>query len=247
MTANPVAKLLDSAVLRWQLAVRPHALALDPPQDAAMRATVADVTQWAYDYLGSPHPDLGRKGAICPFVRGTIELDRFHVCARGDVTDSGLRRLRAVVLGGATAYLERFPRAAPKSAFTSLVLAFPRLRESRHALLDTLHDQIKTHMIESRALMCTPFHPQSVKPSTSNPNFPVFRSPFPLFVFRHMDVRDIRFLDHNRRAFQSYHARYAAAFARGDVSDEFGYVSRFKEACERFNVRAAADAPRGTQ
>jgi hypothetical protein len=42
---------------------------------------------------------------------------------------------------------------------------------------------------------------KSKKPALSNPDFKMFRAPFPALVLRHMDVRDIAFLNTNRKAF----------------------------------------------
>jgi hypothetical protein len=84
--------------------------------------------------------------------------------------------------------------------------------------------------------MSTPCHPFSRKPSVSNPDFAVFRSPVPLVVLRHLDVRDIRFLHTNERGFRRYHQRFGPQYARGEVSDEFGYARLFDEACVRFGL-----------
>ncbi len=237
-----IANVVDSLALRWQLHSRPPKLDLEPDDDPAIRLRSEAVTRWALEYLSLPHPMLRRGGAVCPFVRPSIELGRFIVSWRDEVTTGNLRKLRALVLGAARTFLDRYPRQAPKSTFTSVVLVFRRLPESQCGALDTLHDQLKTHMVTELGLMFTPFHPLSAKPSATNPDFAVFRGPFPLLALRHIDVRDIRFLDHNRRGFLSYHERFAAAYARGDVSDEFGDVTRFKAACVRFGAATVGNA-----
>jgi hypothetical protein len=87
--------------------------------------------------------------------------------------------------------------------------------------------------------MFSPFHPRSVKPSISNPEFPVFRAPFPMLVIRHMDVRDITFIATNERAFRRYHSLFAKLFAGGEVTNEFGHLTHYVEACKRFGLSAA--------
>jgi hypothetical protein len=56
----------------------------------------------------------------------------------------------------------------------------------------------------------SPFN--SEKSSLSNPDFKVFRVPFPALVLRHMDVRDIALLNSNRKAFLHFRSRYAPLF-----------------------------------
>ena len=65
--------------------------------------------------------------------------------------------------------------------------------------LDELHDELKTSLMSSD-VMVTSFHPQSEKPALWNPEFHVLRAPFAGFAFRRMDVRDIVFCGHNRKA-----------------------------------------------
>jgi uncharacterized protein DUF6875 len=65
----------------------------------------------------------------------------------------------------------------------------------------------------------------------------VFRAPFPMLAIRHIDVRDIAFVGTNERAFKRYHALFSKSFAGGGVSNEFGHVSSYIQACERFGFR----------
>jgi hypothetical protein len=201
------------------------------------RALADAVLRWAREYLTRPHPKLGRPGPICPVVHHTIELGRFMVNSYDEVDGANVRRLRRIVLDEARGFLEHSPWDASKNAFASLVLVFPKLPDANLAVLDRVHDRLKTHLIAKRDLMFSPFHKRSTKPSISNPDFAVFRAPFPMLVIRHMDVRDIVFLDHNPRAFRRYRARFGSQYERGEMSDEFGYVRRYVEACRRFGMR----------
>jgi carbamoylphosphate synthase large subunit len=192
------------------------------------------VVQWARQYLGRPHPKLGRSGPICPFVRPTIDLDQFVVKHYDKVDGTNIQVLRQVVLQESRSFRNMFPRAAPNGMLASVVLVFPNISAAHFLALDYLHDELKTHLIVKHELMSSPFHPRSVKPSVSNPEFPVFRAPFPMLAIRHIDVRDIAFIGTNQRAFKRYHALFSKLFERGEVSNEFGHVSGYTQACERF-------------
>ena len=237
-TRRFTAKVHDALSLRWRQLGMGGIL---DAEAAAARARESDgsaqaVRRWASEYIARPHPSLGRSGAICPFMQPSLELGRFHTWQIDAIDRADLPRLRRVTLAAARAFLARYPREAPKNGFASIALTFPRLDGEHLVALDLLHEQLKTHLVARYDLMSTPCHPFSRKPSVSNPDFPVFRSPVPLLVLRHLDVRDIRFLYTNERGFRRYHARYASEYARGEVSDEFGYVRRFEEACQRFGL-----------
>lgn len=195
------------------------------------------VVQWARQYLGRPHAKLGRSGPICPFVRPTIDLDQFIVRHYDNVDGADPGALRQIVLQESRDYRKMFPRLAPKGMLSSVVLVFPHITAANLLALDYLHDDLKTHLIVKHGLMFSPFHPRSIKPSVSNPEFPVFRAPFPMLALRHMDVRDITFIGANERAFKCYHGLFAKQFESGAVSNEFGHVSAYLQACERFGLR----------
>jgi hypothetical protein len=139
------------------------------------------------------------------------------------------------VLDAAAGFLQRNPNVGSKGSFASLVMVFPDIPSHRLAVLDQVHDELKTPLME-RDLMFSPFHPHSLKPSISNPAFKVFRAPFAALVIRHLDVRDIAFLNSNRDAFLHFRSRYAPLFEQGKVSDEFGYVRLYDQACARYGM-----------
>ena len=81
--------------------------------------------------------------------------------------------------------------------------------------------------------MCGALAENCPAPDTTIPWYTT-SAPFACFVIRHMDVRDIVFLGHNRAAFRRYRARFAPLFAAGEVSNEFGYVDMYDAAVGRF-------------
>src|SRR6185437_7878279 len=44
-------------------------------ENFATDSALAVVARWVREYLMRPHPQLGRRGAVCPFVPISIELD----------------------------------------------------------------------------------------------------------------------------------------------------------------------------
>jgi hypothetical protein len=228
-------RLANAAVRQYQLASfgkRPVDSQHKPltPENQAM---ADQAVRWAEEYLAQPHPQLGRKGPICPFVKHTVDIGRYFVSVRDDIDGDSLHKLRRVVLDEAAGFLGRSPNRGSKGAFASLVMVFPTIPEDRLCILERIHDEMKTPLME-RDLMFSAFHQKSQKPALSNPDFKVFRAPFPALVLRHMDVRDIAFLNTNRKAFLHFRSRFAPLFEQGKVSDEFGYVRMYEAANARY-------------
>lgn len=226
----------NAVMRRYQLAGFGKRTGAFPPKVAPeYAATAKDAVTWAEEYLAKPHPELGRKGPICPFVKHTVDISRYFVSVQAQIDGSSLHTLRGAVLDEAATFLHHSPNVGSKGAFGSLVMVFPHIPDARLGILDEIHSELKTALME-RDLMFSPFHKYSTKPSISNPEFKVFRAPFAALVVRHMDVRDIAFLNANRKAFMHFHSRYAHMFSHGKVSDEFGYVRMYDEARERFGI-----------
>jgi hypothetical protein len=238
-------KIFDSAVRRAQLLgigaakIQPLLAPITPRQALTVQATL----EWGGDYLGKAHPDLGRKGAICPFIKQTIALGQLFVSVHEGIDGRSSRTLRRIVLDEAQRYEKLCPMDNKKAAFSGIVVALPDCAPGSFDTLDRVHAELKTHLMR-HDLMFSAFHPHSRKPSVANAKFHAFKAPFAAFVIRRVDVRDIAFLGHNRRAFARYYERFAPLFRERQVSNEFSYVRLFEQACERFGfVRTTQHNP----
>jgi hypothetical protein len=192
------------------------------------------VHAWVRDYLGRPHPDLGRKGPVCPFATNALQDDSLWVAFEERIDGKSTWPLRRALLRYADAYASR-ARASERPELTALLVIFPRLPRERYAMLDDLHAELKT-MLMTGDVMVSALHPESTRPAVWNARFHVLRAPFAAVAFRTMDVRDIVFVAQNRKAFAHYAARFGRLYADGQISDEFGYATAFAQAQERFGA-----------
>ncbi len=195
-------------------------------------ATASALLAWARTYLSAPHPELGRKGPICPFVAKTLAENRFFIAVHEEVERSE-EQIRDLVLSHARTFRRRYPALGDGS--TSLLIALPNVPEEVHRLLDAVHASTKTHLMK-RKMMIAAMHPRSAHPAIYNPNFAVLRAPIPCFAIRHMVVQDIAFVGHNREAWLTYDKVFRGLFAAGKVSNELGYVDLYEAARERFRA-----------
>lgn len=195
------------------------------------------VHAWIRDYLGRPHPDLGRKGPVCPFAASALQDDALWVAFDEEVDGRSAWRLRRALLRYADAYAAR-ARTCSHPELTALMVVLPGVPKERYGRLDEVHSEMKTMLITSD-VMVSALHPESTRPAVWNARFHVLRAPFPAFAFRTMDVRDIVFVAQNRKAFAHYAGRFGHLYAQGRVSNEFGYATAFAEAQKRFGQGAA--------
>ncbi|MBF6414021.1 DUF6875 domain-containing protein [Nocardia cyriacigeorgica] len=179
--------------------------------------TVTVLREWLTDYIARPHPELGRSGAICPFVEPSLK--------RGGI----VWRIADWPAGADAAELERllddalttFPELAATEtnpALLALVLAIPGLPPSDWHLIDLVHRRIKDRAVAA-GLMVGQFHPYCPAPAVHNPRFPVNRAPMPLFAVRTMALHDILFLQAEPGWVRAYQQRYGHRYHMGRVRD----------------------------
>jgi len=219
-------------LLAWHGTTLPRAEALEP--EAVAGGDAERLLTWVRDYVGKPHPELGRNGAICPFVPTALRKHRLRLCIRRDIgPDDDPRKMSVVLLEHARDLLRRFPLRTHEDELNCVVVGFPGLTGASGNAVDFAHEREKS-LLMGNGLMASQFHSDCHKPGARNPDFELYRSPFPCLVIRHMGVHDIAFVDYNRLAFAEYRRRFGGDYDAGRVGDEHGYLSRYRAAVERF-------------
>jgi hypothetical protein len=175
---------------------------LDAPADPPEPARV--VLEWARGYLSAPHPELGRRGNVCPFVPSSLRGSHFYVAVRPgpmpDVAET-VRRHRDW-------FLELEPRGDPHAQLKTILILFPDVAPEQ---IDATQEALKPAFVQA-GLMLGQFHP--TPPSEGglwNPDFRPLFSPVPLLAIRHMVPSDLPFLTRDRRHLESYLARFRHA------------------------------------
>ena len=109
-------------------------------------------------FLAKPHPLVGRKGPVCPFVPQALKSNSMYLAV---VTTVG-RTPQAVIERTARAMLRRFdelePRTGRAAAYKAVVMIFPQVPLS-HAprLIDGVQLALKPEFV-ARGLMIGEFH-----------------------------------------------------------------------------------------
>ncbi|MFJ9381680.1 DUF6875 domain-containing protein [Streptomyces sp. NPDC101455] len=186
---------------------------------------------WLYDYIALPHPQLGRKGAVCPFVQpalnaGSLRLEQWEVSHAASEEELGamVDRMAEVVVQGQW--------GGSNPTLRSLVVVVAGLEPERHRLLDRVQNAAKPGLV-SRGLMLGQFHADCDDRAVRNPDFRVSRAPLPMLALRYMAFHDVLFLHEDAQLFASYRERFGDRYTRGSVTDAL-FIDLFEAAAQRW-------------
>lgn len=179
-----------------------------PEPAAGSRRALEEVVAWAEDFLCRPHPDLGREGAVCPYVQASMDKGLFllTVCPGVDfVPEEVLER----IVKYRDWFLDIEPRTGSESFFKTILLLFPDLPLSEAPrVIDSVQERLKPEYVK-KGLMIGEFHAMPPKKGGLwNPEFRPLHCPVPLLAIRHMVPSDFPFLKDDRDLVASYLAVY---------------------------------------
>lgn len=168
---------------------------------------LAQVLDWVRAFLARPHPELGRKGAVCPFVPVSLVQDSIWLA---EITDSDLclDKIAAIIGAYRDLFLATEPTRGPDAINKAFMVVFPNLGAEGAAVVDEVQYRLKRDFVDM-GLMLGEFHAANQSEGLRNPEFRPLRSPIPMLAIRHMVDSDLPFL---LRA--GYPASVRAAFLR---------------------------------
>jgi hypothetical protein len=183
-------------------------------REVEARNAVSEITSWLFDVLMKPHPMLGRKGAVCPYLDQAVKYGRVSLAVIHLDTDDGRQRLRAA----AGDWLARIHNAADRDGRYESVLFIP-VGADRGALIDAVsrvQQQLRGEATR-RGCMVGEFFPGHPMPGIHNPRFRPLDSPRPVLGIRTMVDTDVLFLtmpdeEHvaeRRRSLEAWHRFFA--------------------------------------
>ncbi|GIH27164.1 hypothetical protein Aph01nite_54740 [Acrocarpospora phusangensis] len=186
------------------------------PGDSALR--LYDITEvgehrhlraaagWAREYLCNPHPDLGRRGPVCPYAQSSIDRRRFHLALRTGALRSVDEVVKAVEPYRAW-FIQLAPREEPDALHTTILIVFPDAYGELD-LIDAAQRRLKDRYVQD-GLMIGEFHDGPPdKPGLWNPDLRPLASPVPMLVIRHMVATDLPFLADDPEHVRAYRALF---------------------------------------
>ncbi|MBF6181175.1 DUF6875 domain-containing protein [Nocardia otitidiscaviarum] len=193
-----------SGVHWWNVYADPEAWERQGPAAAAL-------VGWMADHLAQPHPELGRPGPVCPFVRHSADRQVVWAgCASGG---DGLteERMHSVLDDAFEVYAALRQENPSEPARSTLITLFPGL--TRYDLIDAVHAARKTEIV-GQGLMLGQFYPGCPVPGLWNRDFRPLDAPVPMLVLRPMMSTDFPFLVARTDWLYAYFTRFAPDLPR---------------------------------
>ena len=169
------------------------------------RKALERIAAWAEEYLCHPHEQLGRSGAVCPYVQHSLNEGLFWLAVghRGD-TEEIVER----VLAHRDRFLELEPIAGIDALGKTVLIVFPELTAEDGPLLDRVQKLLKPEFTEL-GLMIGQFYEGCTEPGIWNRDFHPLQSPVPLLAIRAMVPSDFPFLVARSQFLEPYFERFA--------------------------------------
>jgi hypothetical protein len=174
----------------------------DPAEIDAMRR----MARFAVEGLAMPHPDLGRPGEVCPYVRRAIERGLLRLTiARVPPGGEAAARL---MLATRDRFLALPPVGGEDSRLKAIITLFPSVTpEQAPEAIDGLQARLKDFFVRD-GLMIGQFHPGNEEPGLHSARFRPFRTPVPALAMRGMVSSDAPFLLGNDAHARAYLTRF---------------------------------------
>jgi hypothetical protein len=153
-----------------------------------------EIMDWVKNFLGRPHPNLGRPGVVCPFVPHSLKSNSIRLAVIR-TKDLYPEQLEEIVGRYRDIFLEMEVKEQELAINRAFLLIFPDIHiEDAPKLVDSVQQKLKPLFVES-GLMIGEFHKRNESPGLHNPNFRPLRSPIPLLAIRFMVEADLPFLE----------------------------------------------------
>ena len=108
---------------------------------------------WAQSFLGAPHPAMGRKGPVCPFIGHALDERLLHMTCRteSDCESDDLRKAIRRSKAWFTDLQARTPES--KRHLVAVLIILPGIDRSSSEPLDALHAELKSEFVESGLML----------------------------------------------------------------------------------------------
>jgi uncharacterized protein DUF6875 len=212
------------------------------PSDVRLAARVLD---WLTNHIAQPHPEIRRRGPMCPFVGPAVAHDELTIVVQRGVDGSDAAELERVVRGRIDTYRAERPIDPRSEKHHAVVLVLPDVVSSQTAALDAVHAAVKNELME-HGVMLGQFHSTCDVPAARNPDFPVQRADIPCFALRPMTLHDILFIHDDDFRFAQYRKIFGEEFESGRVTDRL-LVDRYREAERRLDIDGRSSSARAPE
>lgn len=190
----------------------PRLFTFDDARASAPGEPLAQLAGWLNDSPMSGHADLGRTGAVCPFVRKAAHLRTLRVGVH-DAHPHEEERVFADIRAS-FADLEQIPERGGAERLGTIVYGFPNCAGGQGIeMLARVYRRHKYYTL-ARSRMIAFFHAGSDTHGLWNPDFRPMRAPIPVLSTRFLTEHDAIFASRHRLLAIPYLLRFGPNGAR---------------------------------
>jgi uncharacterized protein DUF6875 len=166
------------------------------------------VADWISTFVVRPHEELGRPGAVCPFVPGALDRRTLWL-APEQVADRDVPAVVELMSGYTKLFLDAQPTDGDDTKYKVIVVVFTDLPADRaQGLFDDVLEQLAVPSYAEDGVVFGPFYEGNEGTALYNPTFRPFQSPVPFLFVRHGVVSDWKFFLDNRDMFNLWARRF---------------------------------------
>ena len=179
--------------------------------DLAALRTVAD---WVKSFVACPHKDLGREGAVCPFVPESLERKTLWLASE-HIADLSVPDVVRLITGYKTQFLHAQPIDGDGANYKVIVVVFTDLQADRAKAIfsDVLHELAVPSYVED-GILFGPFYEGNEGTAIYNSGFRPFQSPVPFLFLRQGVISDWKFFLDNDDWLNRWAHRYGESAVR---------------------------------
>ena len=179
--------------------------------DLAGLRTVAD---WIKSFVARPHKDLGREGAVCPFVPGSLERKTLWLAPEHIAGRSGADVVQ-LIDGYKTQFLHAQPIDGDGAKDKVIVVVFTDLPADRaQGVFGDVLQQLAVPSYVEDGILFGPFYDGNTGTAIYNSSFRPFQSPVPFLFVRHGVISDWKFFLDNDDWLDRWAHRYGESAVR---------------------------------
>ena len=148
---------------------------------------------WISTFVGRPHKDLGRAGAVCPYVPAARERKILWL-APERIADRSVHEIVQLVIGYKELFLDAQPAEGDDANYKSFAVVFTDLPAERaKALFDEILQQLGVPSYAEDGLVLGGFYERNEGSALYNPNLRPFTAPVPFLLMRPAVISDWKF------------------------------------------------------
>jgi hypothetical protein len=151
------------------------------------------VAGWIEAFVVRPHEDLGRAGAVCPFVPGALERKTLWL-APERIADQGVPHVVERMNRYKRLFLDTEPTHGDDANYKVIVVIFTDLRADRaQGVFDDVLQQLAVPSYLEDGIVFGPFYEGNTGTAIYNASFRPFQSPVPFVFVRQGLISDWKF------------------------------------------------------